>query len=140
MGKRPGESPHTEELAILLVSKNLHVPRRMVRKANKAELADDKSELTRSEEVNPWMLAKLKESYHQVRQENDQRKSIVQQELVEKKDFLRRIIAPVNGQGGVTLSHVCPHCHRFPSEDYIRWVSQRHGGVRRAAGGTRTEF
>ena len=31
------------------------------------------------------------------------------------------------GQGGVTLPYVCPHCHRFPLEDYIWWISSGHG-------------
>ena len=34
---------------------------------------------------------------------------------------------PIEGQGGVTLSYVCPHCHRYPLEDYIWWVSSGHG-------------
>ena len=53
-------------------------------------------------------------------------------------------------RGGVTLSYVCPHCHRFPLEDYTWWISSGHGkkvsaigGALRAAasttGGTRTE-
>ena len=28
--------------------------------------------------------------------------------------------------GRVTLSYVCPHCHRFLLEDHIRWVSAEH--------------
>ena len=44
----------------------------------------------------------------------------------ESTDFLRRIIVPVAGQGGVTLWYVCPHCHRFPIEDYTWWVSSGH--------------
>ena len=31
--------------------------------------------------------------------------------LRKSTDFLRRIIAPSGGEGGVTLSYVCPHCH-----------------------------
>ena len=42
----------------------------MVRKAIKAGLADDWSELTGSEELNHWMLTQLKESYYQARQED----------------------------------------------------------------------
>ena len=42
-------------------------------------------------------------------------------------DVLRRIIAPCGGQGGVTLSNMSPHCHRFPIEDYISWVSKGTG-------------
>ena len=38
-------------------------------------------------------------------------------------DLMRRIIVPVEGQGEVTLSKVCLHCHRYPLEDDIWWVS-----------------
>ena len=47
--------------------------------------------------------------------------------LRKSTDFLRRIIAPVDGMGGFTLSHVCPHCNCFPLDDYIWWVSTGHG-------------
>ena len=33
--------------------------------------------------------------------------------LRKNTDFLRRVIAPVGGTGGVTLSQVCPHCNSF---------------------------
>ena len=49
------------------------------------------------------MMAKLKESWYHARQEDDHHKSIVQQVLVRCTEFLRRIIAPVEGQGGVIL-------------------------------------
>ena len=62
----------------------------------------------KKKKLNPWIMAKLKES-HQARQGDDQRKSSVQQLLHFSADFLRRIIAPVQGQGGVTLSYVCLH-------------------------------
>ena len=62
-----------------------------------------------------------------VRQDDDQRKSMVLQNLQKSTDFLRRITMPVQRQGGVTLSYVSPHCHRFPLEDYIWLVSRRHG-------------
>ena len=45
---------------------------------------------------------------------------------------------------------MCPHCHRFPLDEYILWGSKRHGknsatgGARRAAsstvGGTRADL
>ena len=31
--------------------------------------------------------------------------------------YLRRIIAPVGGQGGVTMSYLCPTCNSFPLEE-----------------------
>ena len=53
--------------------------------------------------------------------------SITQAILRKSTDFLRRIIAPIGGVGGVTLSYVCPHCHCFPLEDYYIWrVSSGH--------------
>ena len=48
--------------------------------------------------------------------------SVVQGILL-RTDFLRRIISPVGGQGGVTLSYVCPHCNSLHLEDYTWWVS-----------------
>ena len=59
------------------------------------------------------MMAKVKESHCQARHEDDQRKSIVQQVMQKSTDFLRRIIVPVEEQGGVTLSYACPHCHHI---------------------------
>ena len=51
--------------------------------------ADDGSELTRSEELNAWMMAKLKESYYEARRDYDQRKSIVQKVIAEEHGVLR---------------------------------------------------
>ena len=78
-------------------NKNLHLPGVTVRSVVKAGLADDWSELIRSEELNPWMMAQLKERHSQARQEDEQRKSIAQLVLQRSTDFLRRITAPVKG-------------------------------------------
>ena len=59
----------------------------------------------------------VRECYNEVEQEDDGRQSMVQKVMQRTDDFLRRIIAPVGGQGGVTLSCVCLHCHRYPLED-----------------------
>ena len=45
------------------------------------------------------------------------------------RDFLRRIIEPVEGQGGVTLSYVSPRCPQYPREGCTLWVST--SGARR---------
>ena len=58
--------------------------------------------------------------------------SVVQGILL-RTDFLRRIISPVGGQGGVTLSYVCPHCNSLHLEDYTWWVST--GRTKAAFGG-----
>ena len=39
------------------------------------------------------------------------RLSIAQGILRKSTGILRRIVAPIDGVGGVTLSQVCPHCH-----------------------------
>ena len=71
----------------------------------------------------------MKECYNEVAQEDDDRQGIVQYILRKNTDFLKRIIVPVEGQGGVgsLLSCVCPHCHRFPLEDFIWCVSSGRG-------------
>ena len=78
-------------------NRNMQLPGTLVRKAIKAYRADDWSELMKSDEPNPWMMAKLKEICYQARQEDDQLKSFVQQIKQKSTDFLRRIIAPVEG-------------------------------------------
>ena len=73
--------------------------------------------------------------------------SIVQEIMLRSTDYLRRIIAPVGGQGGVTMSYLCPNWNSFPLEDYVWWVSAgkpQSGGAQFAekstAGGNRTGF
>ena len=51
--------------------------------------------------------------------------------LHKSTDFLRQITVIVEGQGAVILSYVCPHCHRYPLEDYVWWVSSGHGEKQR---------
>ena len=111
--------PHKGESALWRESGDMRLPGVTVRKAVKAGLAHDWWELVRSEEVTPQIMAKLKKSNIQARQDDDQRRSIVQKVMLQSTDFLRRIIATVDGQGGATFSHERLHCHRFPLEDHI---------------------
>ena len=69
---------------------------------------------------------KIQECFYELRQEDDERKSIAQHILQKSTDFPRRIKAPVGRQGGVTLSYVCPRCHHFQIEHRTWWVSTRH--------------
>ena len=69
--------------------------------------------MLKSDRLNAWTRVKMQECCHAVRQEDDDRKSIAQQISHKSTDFLRWILVPVGGQGGVTLSYVCPHCHRL---------------------------
>ena len=75
--------------------------------------------------ASEWAFDRIKEAFEQVAQDEAEKVSIVQEIMFGSKDYLRRIIAPVGGQGGVTMSYLCPHCNKFPLEDYIWWVSER---------------
>ena len=67
----PEESPYREELALLMESDGLHLADTKVRRAMKDGHENDWSELS-------WTRVKTQECHHEVRQEDDQRKSIVQ--------------------------------------------------------------
>ena len=82
--------------ALLRQSKSLHLPGIMVRRGIKAGRADDCTELT-SSIFGRWRSRRRA-------QDDDQR-------MHKSTDFLRRIIVPIEGQGGVTLSYVWPYCH-----------------------------
>ena len=69
------------------------------------------------------MIVKLKESKYRDSRMTSARASC-RQVLQKRTDVLRRTIAPSQEQGGVTLSCVWPHCHRFPLED---WASLGQG-------------
>ena len=55
--------------------------------------------------------------------ERGQKMSIVQEIMFKSSDYLRRIIAPVGGQGGVTMSYLCQNCNSFSLNDYVWWDS-----------------
>ena len=63
-------------------------------------------------------LERLQETHDKVTMEDISRLSIAEENVRKSTDFLRRIVAPVCGMGGVTLSFVCPHCNCFPLDDY----------------------
>ena len=73
--------------------------------------------------ASEWAFDRIKEAFERVAQDEAEKVSIVQEIMIRSTDYLRRIIAPVGRQGGVTMSYLCPHCNRFLLEDYILWVS-----------------
>ena len=81
----------------------------------------------RNGKLRGWRRARVRECYNKVEQEEEDRQSIAQDILRKSTEFMRRSIVPVEGQGGVALSYVCPHCHLFPLEDHIWWISFGHG-------------
>ena len=63
----------------------------------------------------------MNEAFEKVAKDEAQQLSIVQESTIRSTDYLRRIIAPDGGQGGVTISCLCPNCNSFPLEDYVWW-------------------
>ena len=68
-----------------------------------------------------WAFDTIKEAFEQVAQDEARKMSIVQEIMIRSADFPRRIIAPVGGQGWVTMTFLCPHCN------CIWWVAGRKG-------------
>ena len=111
-----------KEVEFLRVSSDLRLDgtlRRQATQVAKAAKADDWTDLVESDRLNTWTSAKQRECHSEMDQEDEERKTIVQQILQKSTELLRWIIVPVEGQGGVTLWSVCPHGHRYPLEDNI---------------------
>ena len=60
-----------------------------------------------------WTLERNRKAYEKVAKAEIGRIGIVQEILKKSTDFLRRVIAPIDGMGEVALSYVCPHCNQF---------------------------
>ena len=105
----------------------MHLAGTLVWLAMKTGEEHDLSELVNSKGLNAWTRVKIHECHHEVRQEDDQRKSVVQQILQKSTDFLRRIIAPVGGQGG-------SHCRTYALTAIVSRLKVTSGGVRRGTG------
>ena len=124
------ESPYKEELELLRVSGDVRLDDTLMRQAIKGGTAGGRSELVKGDRLNAWTSAKLRECYSEVEQEDEERKSTVQQILQKSTDFPEadhrssRMAARVH-----TLSYVCLHWHRCPLEDRMWWVSTKHGTV-----------
>ena len=52
-----------------------------------------------------WAFDRIKEAFELVAQDEAEKMNIVQEIMLRSTDHLRRIIAPVGGQGGVTMSY-----------------------------------
>ena len=77
--------------------------------------------------VTESALDRRKEAFEQVARDEAGKLSVVQEIMIRRADYLRSIIAPAGGQGGVTMSYLCPNFNSFPLEDDIWWVSGRKG-------------
>ena len=81
-----------------------------------------------------WALDTIQEAFEKVAKDEARKLSTVQEAMLRSTDFLRRIIAPAGGQGGVTMSYLCPHCNIFPWKTTFggsqRGTATPAGGVR----------
>ena len=86
------------------------------------------------EKSSEWTLERLREACEKVATDEIGRLGIVQEIIGKSTDFLRKVMAPVGGMGGVTLSKICPHIKSFSLEDNIWWETAERrstvGGVR----------
>ena len=73
--------------------------------------------------ASEWAFDKIKEALDLVAKDEVEKMSTAQEVMLKSTDYLRRIIAPVGGQGGITMSYLCTNCNSFPQEDYVWWVS-----------------
>ena len=73
--------------------------------------------------VSEWAFDRIKEAFEKVGKDEARKQSAVLEIMIRSAAYLRRIIAPGEGQGGVSMSYLCPHCDSFPMEDYVWWVS-----------------
>ena len=80
-------------------------------------------------EISEWAFDRIKEAYDKVASEDVGRLSIAQDILRKSTDFLRRVLAPVDGVGGITLSYVCPHCVTASLWRITSGRSSGHGDV-----------
>ena len=100
-----------------------------MRQACKEGKAGDWADFQKMTRLSVWEGVNVRECYSEVEQREKHRKSIAQLIHQKSTDFLRRTIVLVEEKGGVARSCVCRHCHRFPMEDYIWWVSPGHGDL-----------
>ena len=60
-----------------------------------------------------WTFERIREAFEKVTKDEVGSLNIEQGIMLKRTDFLRRVIAPAGGQGGVTMSYLCPNCNSF---------------------------
>ena len=73
--------------------------------------------------ASEWAFDRIKEAFDLIAKDEVENVSIVEEIMLKSTDYLRRIIAPVGGQGKVTMSYLYPNCNSFPLENFVWWVS-----------------
>ena len=83
----PEESAYKEELELLRVSSGMRLEGTMIPEAMKAGTAGDWSVWLKTDKLDAWTRVKIQEFCNEAKQEDDERKSIVQQILQRCTDF-----------------------------------------------------
>ena len=73
--------------------------------------------------VSEWAFDRIKEAFEKVAKDEARKLSTVQESRKKVQVTCDASSREAEGQGGVTMSHLCPHCNSFPMEDYVWWVS-----------------
>ena len=135
-GQRQHESPAREYLEQVKCCNDAGCTHRLLKQAFLALKGgtgnNTKSTFRKEVKVSEWGEDRIKEEFEKVAKDEARKLSTVQEIMIR---HLRRIIAPAEEQGGVTMSCLCPHCFSFPMEDYVWWFSgdkkaYKYGGVR----------
>ena len=110
IGSRQKEWPNTEELELLReVMDDLRFDGSLMRQPLAAGKLGDWAGFLEDEKLSVRASVKVRECHNEVEQEDEIRKTVAQQILQKNTDFLRRIIVPVEGQGGGLHCRVCAH-------------------------------
>ena len=116
-GQWQRESPAKEYLERVKCCKDTDCTPRMMKEAFFALKGGDweeyKSIFRVQAKATEWAFDRIQDPFEKVAKDEARKLSTVQDVLLRSTDFLRRIIAPAGGQGGVTMSYVCPHCNSF---------------------------
>ena len=91
------------------------------------EWEEYKNSFRKEVKVTEWTFARIKEAFEKVAKDKARKLSVVQEIMIRSTDYLRRIIAPAERQGGVTMSYLCPHSNSFPMDYHECLVSGRKG-------------
>ena len=109
-------SPFKEELQLLRMGNDLRLEGSFTRQAKKAGKACEWAEFLNKDRLNASITRMLQGGGARRRGS----------EGPFATDLAEEHVLPEADHGAVTLSYVCPHCHRYPLEDHIWWVSWEH--------------
>ena len=111
-GQWQHESPAREYLEQVKCCHDTDCTERVMKKGFTALKSGDWEEyksIFRAEvKATEWAFDRIKEAFEQEAQDEAEKLRIVQDIMIRSTDHLRRIIPPVGGQGGVTMSCLCP--------------------------------